>query len=95
MVDHRHAELPSCPRQRVGIGSLAVEEQVVSIFSGVRGYLDGVAVADVTRFEKSMLEELHSKHPEILEAIRTEGSLSGETEEKLGGFLSGFVNVFV
>ncbi len=74
---------------------LAVEEQVVSIYSGVRGHLDGVAVADVTRFEKSMLEELHSKHPDILDAIRTEGSLSPETDEKLGGFLSGFVNVFV
>ena len=74
---------------------LAVEEQVVSIYSGVRGHLDGIAVADVTRFEKSMLEELHSKHPDILDSIRTEGSLSPETDEKLGGFLSGFVNVFV
>ena len=74
---------------------LAVEEQVVSIYSGVRGHLDGIAVGDVTRFEKSMLEELHSKHPDILDSIRTEGSLSPETDEKLGGFLSGFVNVFV
>ena len=74
---------------------LAVEEQVVSIFSGVRGYLDKIAVGDVTRFETSMLEEMHSKHPEILETIRKEGALSPDTEEKLRGFLSSFVNVFV
>ncbi len=74
---------------------LAVEEQVASIFSGVRGYLDGIDVGDITRFERSMLEELHSKSPEILESIRNDRSLTPETEEKLSAFLSGFVNVFV
>ena len=74
---------------------LAIEEQVVSIFSGVRGYLDGIEIGNITRFERSMLEEMHSKSPEILEAVRNERQLSPETEDKLGAFLSSFVNVFV
>src|SRR5262249_30996605 len=45
-----------------------VEEQVVEIFTGTRGYLDTVAVADVGRFEASMLRELRAAHPELLEA---------------------------
>src|ERR671929_51182 len=53
-----------------------VEEQVVSIFAGTRGYLDRVDVADVTRFEQSMLGELRSKHPELLESIRTRGEIT-------------------
>src|SRR3979409_289432 len=53
-----------------------VEEQVVSIFAGTRGYLDTIGVADVGRFESSMLRELRSTHPELLEAIRTEQEIS-------------------
>src|ERR1700681_660432 len=45
-----------------------VEEQVVVIFAGTRGYLDRVNVADVTRFEQLMLGELRATHPELLEA---------------------------
>ena len=43
-----------------------VEEQVVSIFAGTRGYLDRVEVADVGRFETSMLGDLRAKQPELL-----------------------------
>ena len=57
-----------------------VEEQVVSIFSGVRGYLDGIEVTDVTRFEQEMIGEIRDKHADILDAIRTEGDLSEDTE---------------
>src|SRR5207253_645982 len=48
-----------------------VEEQVVSIFAGTRGYLDTIGVPDVGRFESSMLRELHSTHPELLAAMRS------------------------
>src|SRR5437773_1011559 len=55
---------------------MPVEEQVVSIFAGTRGYLDRVDVDDVGRFEHSMLSDLRAKEPELLEAIRTERELS-------------------
>src|SRR5690242_2256786 len=43
---------------------MPVEEQVVSIFAGVKGYLDQVSVDDVGRFESLMLGELRAKRPE-------------------------------
>src|SRR6202011_4725616 len=53
-----------------------VEEQGVSIFAGTRGYLDRVDIANVTRFEHSMLGDLRGKHPELLASIRTEQEIS-------------------
>ncbi|MEM1399629.1 MAG: F0F1 ATP synthase subunit alpha, partial [Pseudomonadota bacterium] len=73
---------------------LPVEEQVVSIFSGVRGYVDAIEVNAVGRFESAMLDEMRSKAPEILSDIRDTGDLSGDNEEKLKGFLDDFVKVF-
>jgi F-type H+-transporting ATPase subunit alpha len=74
---------------------LAVEEQVVSIFAGVRGYLDKVDVANVNRFEASLLAELRAKSPEILASIRDKRELTGETEEKLKTFVENFAKTFV
>src|SRR5262249_31275548 len=71
-----------------------VEEQVVAIFAGTRGYLDTVAVSDVGRFESSMLSELRSTHPELLSAIRDTGEISPEVEKTLGEFLDGVVRTF-
>src|SRR5690606_24954992 len=55
---------------------MPVEEQVVSIFAGVRGYLDPLPVGQVTQFERGLLNEIRSKHADILETIRTEQTLS-------------------
>ena len=74
---------------------MAVEEQVVSIFAGTRGYLDRIEVANVTRFEAAMLGELRATRPELLDAIRTEREVSPEVEKGLVEFLDGFVNTFV
>jgi len=62
---------------------LPVEEQVISIFAGVRGYLDTIEVSDIGRFEQSLLEEFRNKHSDVLAAIRDEGELSDDTEKKL------------
>ncbi|MCW0181007.1 F0F1 ATP synthase subunit alpha [Zavarzinia sp.] len=62
---------------------LPVEEQVCSIFSGVKGYLDKLPVAKVGEFEKALLDELRTKHADILATIRTEKALSKDTEAKL------------
>ena len=71
-----------------------VEEQVVSIFAGVRGYLTRIDVGDVTRFEAAMLDEIRSSGADILEAIRSEKDISEDTENKLTAFLDGFANAF-
>ena len=74
---------------------LPVEEQVVSIFAGVRGYLDRIKVEDVNRFEAKLLAEVRTKGANILDTIRTEKALSKETEEKLKSFIENFAKVFV
>jgi len=71
-----------------------IEEQVVSIFAGTRGYLDKVEVANVTRFEAQMLGELRAKAPKILDAIRDKRELSQDTEKELIAFLDGFTKAF-
>ena len=71
-----------------------VEEQVVVIFAGTRGYLDRVDVADVTRFEQQMLGELRAKRPELLEAIRTQGEITEDTEKALAAFFDAFSRTF-
>jgi F-type H+-transporting ATPase subunit alpha len=73
---------------------LPVEEQVVAIFSGVRGFLDRVKVEDVTRFEQALRSEVKAQAPEILEQIRSKREIDKETEEKLTRFLEAFVKTF-
>ncbi len=73
---------------------LAVEDEVVAIFCGVKGYLDKIEIRDIARFEKGVLSELKVKHPEILTAIATEKQITAQTEEKLRSFLDGFTKTF-
>ena len=73
---------------------LPVEEQVVSIFSGVRGYLDPIAVSDVTRFEQGLLGEVRAKGEDILAAIRAEQAISDDTDAKLTAFLDNYAKTF-
>ena len=62
---------------------LPVEEQVVSIFSGVRGFLDDVPITDINSFEQSLLTLVRDKHSDVLNIIRSEGEISDSTEKKL------------
>jgi F-type H+-transporting ATPase subunit alpha len=49
---------------------MPVEEQVVSIFTGTKGYLDDVAVSDVRRFENELLDHMRTRHSSVLSGIR-------------------------
>lgn len=73
---------------------LPVEEQVAVIYAGVKGYLDGVDTADVTRYEHALRGELKAKGGEILTAIREEKVLSEETEGKLAKLIEDFTKSF-
>jgi F-type H+/Na+-transporting ATPase subunit alpha len=73
---------------------MAVEEQVVSIFAGTRGYLDKVEVAQVTRFEAAMIGELKARKPEIVASIRDKRELTPDTEKTLAAFLDEFAKAF-
>src|SRR5206468_912865 len=67
-----------------------VEEQVVGIFAGTRGYLDRVAVNDVGRFETMLLGDLRAQRPELLAAIRDEREISDANDEALAAFCDNF-----
>ncbi|MBL8708102.1 MAG: F0F1 ATP synthase subunit alpha [Rhodospirillaceae bacterium] len=73
---------------------MPVEEQVVAIFAGVRGFLDGVAVNQVNRFEAALMGEIKAKHSDLLTTIRTERELSKVTEDKLTEILTAFTKAF-
>ncbi len=73
---------------------LTVSEQVVSIYAGVRGYLDKVAVGDVVKFEAVVLNEIRTKHSDLLDAIANEKELSKENDDKLKSILDDLVGKF-
>ena len=73
---------------------LTVSEQVVSIYAGVRGYLDKVAVGDVVKFEAEVLNEIRTKHSDLLDAISNEKELSKENDDKLKSILDDLVGKF-
>ncbi|MBT6428843.1 MAG: F0F1 ATP synthase subunit alpha [Rhodospirillaceae bacterium] len=73
---------------------MAVEEQVVSIFSGVRGFLDGVEVDQIGRFEQELLNDLRDNKPEILSSIKESGDMSDEVEGALRAHLEEFTKKF-
>ncbi|MCK5518289.1 MAG: F0F1 ATP synthase subunit alpha, partial [Alphaproteobacteria bacterium] len=71
------------------------EEQVVSIFSGVNGYLDTVEVKDINDFEEQFLNALHSHGANILKSIRDEQKITDGNEKELRKFIEKFVETFV
>jgi F-type H+/Na+-transporting ATPase subunit alpha len=71
-----------------------IEEQVVAIFAGVRGYLDGIDIGKIGRFETQLLVELKSREPGILESIRTDRESKPDTEKKLTAFMAAFTKTF-
>ena len=73
---------------------LKVEEQVVVIYAGVNGYLDAVQTSDVGRFEQGLLETVHTKHAEVLDAIRAEKALSDTTEAALKDIVDAYAGSF-
>jgi F-type H+-transporting ATPase subunit alpha len=73
---------------------LKVEEQVVVIFAGTNGYLDGLPVAKVRAFENGLLLFLRTNNADILESIRTSKELSKDTTEKLTKAIDAFAKTF-
>lgn len=69
---------------------LSVAEQSVSIFAGVRGYLDSVPIKDINTFEKDYLRALRSQQPQLLKVIDQTGTITAEQEKLLEAFLASF-----
>jgi len=72
-----------------------VEEQVVALFAGTRGYLDKLPVSKVGAYESQLLAALKSRAPEVLAGIRDSKEIKKDTEAKLVAFLDDFTKSFV
>ena len=61
---------------------MTVAEQVISVFTGVKGYLDDVDLNKIKKFEKDILDKIKSEKPKIIDEIQSSGKLD-ENNEKL------------
>ncbi|MDQ0172370.1 MULTISPECIES: F0F1 ATP synthase subunit alpha [Paenibacillus] len=73
---------------------LPVEQQVVSLYTAVKGFLDEIPTGDVTRFEHEFLAFMESTHPEILGSIRDTKELTSDNENALKGAIEKFRKSF-
>ena len=67
---------------------MTVAEQVLTIFAGVRGYLDDVDLKNIEDFENQLLEKCKSEKPEIIESISNTGKLDENIEKQLATLIN-------
>ena len=72
---------------------MAVEEQVVAIYAVTEGFMDKVAVGDVLRFERGLLEHMRSRFGDVLDTIRDTGEIgdAGRLREAIQAYVDGFL----
>ncbi len=62
---------------------MTVAEQVITVFTGVRGFLDDIDLNNIKKFEKDIVEKIKSEKPEIIDSIQSSGKLEENTEKFL------------
>ncbi len=73
---------------------LKVEEQVIVIYAGTRGYLDKLTIDSVSKFEQGFLTFMRGEHKDVLDSIRTKKALDADTEALLKAALEKFSKNF-
>jgi F-type H+-transporting ATPase subunit alpha len=73
---------------------LVVEEQVITIYTGINGYLDSLEVTDVKKFLIGLRSFVAQSYPKILESIKTTKAFSSETESLLKEAILEYKKVF-
>jgi len=69
---------------------MTVAQQVIAVFSGVRGFLDKVELSKIKNLEKQVYEEVKSSNPEVIDSINNTGKLDEEIEKKLTSIIEQF-----
>ena len=69
---------------------MTVSQQVIAVFSGVRGFLDKVELNEIKDLEKQIYENVKSSNPEIIDSINDTGKLDEETEKELTSVIEQF-----
>ncbi|KAG2521097.1 hypothetical protein JM18_006717 [Phytophthora kernoviae] len=91
---HRGVRLTEMLKQGLNI-PLSVEDQIVIIYLGVRGFLDKIAVNKISIFETNWLNFIKNNHLNILEEILTKKEISKELDKKLNSLAMDFTNNFI
>ncbi len=73
---------------------LLVEEQVASLYSATRGFIDEVPLENVRAFETGLLEFLHNSKADILDDIKTKKALDEDLEKRLNAAIEDFKKNF-
>jgi F-type H+-transporting ATPase subunit alpha len=73
---------------------MSVADQVLSIYSGVRGFLDKIETSKISDFQVKFLEGLRSEHGDIFDEINTTGNFSDESDQKIEAYLEKFTANF-
>merc|ERR1711970_1259362 len=73
---------------------LAQYREVTVIYCGVRGHLDKLDPAKITKFEKEFMAVIKTSHQDVLDTIASEGQVSAETDAKLKGIVTDFMASF-
>ncbi len=73
---------------------MPVEEQVLSIYIGINGFVDDVALENVTKFEAAFLSFMRSNYPEIAKTIREKKALDKDLEEAIKKAVTEFKDTF-
>jgi len=69
---------------------LSVAEQVISVFSGVNGYLDDIDLVEIKSFESDLIDLMRSSHHDIINSINESGNLDDDIKDKLVGIIEDF-----
>ena len=69
---------------------MPVAQQVIAVFSGVKGFLDDIEIAKIKTIEKQIYEEVKTNGPEIIDSINNTGKLEEEIEKKLTSIIENF-----
>src|SRR6266480_3707799 len=73
---------------------MPIEEQVVSLYAGMRGYLDPIPVERARAFEEGLLGLMRTQHADILAAIRDSRDLDDATAAKLKAAVDAYAKTF-
>ena len=67
---------------------MTVAEQVISVFTGVKGFLDDIELNEIKKFEKDIIEKIKSEKPEIIDSIESTGKLEENTDKILSQIIA-------
>jgi len=94
MILNRGARLTELLKQ-AQYSPLRASEQVVSMYAGVRGFLDSIDVSEIKDFEAKLLSHVATSHSDIYKSIESSGVMSKEVDAQLKEVVTAFTEGFV